>query len=105
MPLRNSGMRCHGGFIITHGMGEMELADSRGMGWRGGTTVTGLSGVQKIPLHNSRRQSHVIMAIIFIHKCYRQYPTNWLCNALMKQKAQRASAGTQGEQRHSSTHS
>ena len=68
-------MRCHGGFIITHGIGEMELADSRGMGWKGGTIVTGLSGVDKIPLRNSRRQRHVIKAIIFIHNCYRQHPT------------------------------
>ena len=57
MPLHNSGMRCHGGFIIIHGIRELELADSRGMGWKGGTTVTGLSGVKKIPLRNSRRQS------------------------------------------------
>jgi hypothetical protein len=32
-------------FIIIHDIGELELADSRGMGWKGGTTVTGLSGV------------------------------------------------------------
>jgi len=50
-------MRCHGGFIIFQDTGKLELADSRGMGTKGGTTVTGLSGVEKIRLRHSRRQS------------------------------------------------
>jgi hypothetical protein len=97
-------MRCHGGFII-HGIRELEIADSREMGWKGGTTVTGLSGVKKIPLRNSRRQSHVSKAIIFIHNCYRQYPTGLLFIALIQRGAKHASAGTEEEQRLTATHS
>jgi hypothetical protein len=53
MPLHDSGMRCHDGIIIIYGTGEMPLADSRGMGKQGGISVTGLYGVEEIPLRSS----------------------------------------------------